>query len=394
MRTLNIHAISFSYTTTKPAIKNPPDPPSSYNIENALIVFVSIEKGDSQKTVYQAAGDIIAHAKTVGVNKIVIYPYAHLSSNLANPTQAFNILSMLEKRLIEKRMNVHRAPFGWYKKFTLHAAGHPLSELSRTFKEEEKPYLKIGKKMEKLKEDYLKRFGFEIAPEKIIIKEPWSLLSLLPFSNGRKICYSKELIQDDDCGIICTVINIKPEKIFFWDCLDRELSDAINYMKNMKITYDKKIIKAAYRDYEAVIGMETSDGRKLFKNSMLITLIADRIIDVNKGVTPVLPIKYSPIQLAVITKGEVDKPYIERVYSIVQKTGLQRTVVDDDAGKRLGEKIRKYGKLWTPIVIIIGPREEKTESVIIRFRKKNEQYMVGVNELEKELKNIIGGEDF
>ena len=62
----------------------------------------------------------------------MIYPYAHLSSDLASPSSAVNILKEIVRVLADSTsLEVRRAPFGYYKKFTVTCKGHPLSELSR-----------------------------------------------------------------------------------------------------------------------------------------------------------------------------------------------------------------------------------------------------------------------
>jgi threonyl-tRNA synthetase len=64
----------------------------------------------------------------------MIYPYSHLSSNLARPQTAISILKNVTDILIAAgTLEVRRAPFGCYKKFTITCKGHPLSELSREF---------------------------------------------------------------------------------------------------------------------------------------------------------------------------------------------------------------------------------------------------------------------
>ena len=69
--------------------------------------------------------------------RIVVYPYAHLSSTLASPDLAEKFLKDAESSL-KHDFEVARAPFGWYKAFTLASKGHPLSELSREFSAGEK----------------------------------------------------------------------------------------------------------------------------------------------------------------------------------------------------------------------------------------------------------------
>ncbi|HIP34739.1 MAG TPA: threonine--tRNA ligase [Methanothermococcus okinawensis] len=103
-------------------------------MEECLTVFTAVEKGDEKNQemiVKNALDEIIKVAKNLKVNSIVVYPYAHLSSDLASPKVAKEILIEMEKRLKEVGYNVLRAPFGWYKSFKISCKGHPLSELSR-----------------------------------------------------------------------------------------------------------------------------------------------------------------------------------------------------------------------------------------------------------------------
>jgi threonyl-tRNA synthetase len=99
------------------------------------VVFVSVEKDDElniEEIVDSASKSIIDVAGRIGVNSIVLYPYAHLSSNLAPPKVAIDILVRLEESLRGGGVSVHRSPFGWYKQFEIKCKGHPLSELSRS----------------------------------------------------------------------------------------------------------------------------------------------------------------------------------------------------------------------------------------------------------------------
>ncbi len=101
-------------------------------VEEALVVLTAVEKSDkdSRRIVEELVKNIKDVARQVSAEKIVLYPYAHLSSELANPELAIKILNEAEKEL-KKSFNVVKAPFGYYKEFELKVKGHPLSELSR-----------------------------------------------------------------------------------------------------------------------------------------------------------------------------------------------------------------------------------------------------------------------
>ncbi|HEC72533.1 MAG TPA: threonine--tRNA ligase [Thermoplasmatales archaeon] len=76
----------------------------------------------------------------------MLYPYAHLSSNLASPKKAQEILVEIEYKLRNENFNVKRSPFGWYKAFKISCKGHPLSELSREI-------IPVGEETESLKKE-------------------------------------------------------------------------------------------------------------------------------------------------------------------------------------------------------------------------------------------------
>ncbi len=141
MRVLYIHTEHFGWQAREPAVEIR-DEPNSGAVKNALVVFVAVERGDvdSEEYLRQVAQDIVKTAEGVKAESIVIYPYAHLSSDLARPYTAREVLNRLYHLVkAEFRGGVYKAPFGYYKAFELKCLGHPLSELSRSFKPEVKP---------------------------------------------------------------------------------------------------------------------------------------------------------------------------------------------------------------------------------------------------------------
>ncbi len=143
MRLLLIHAKSFMFRALEKAIDEAEEVEESgkqYEFRNALVVFTTIEDGDEKDIlaiVERATNEILDVKSKVNAEIIVLYPYAHLSQNLAPPSTAKKILNSLAQRISEQGVKVFKAPFGWYKEFVLHCFGHPLSELSRTISIEE-----------------------------------------------------------------------------------------------------------------------------------------------------------------------------------------------------------------------------------------------------------------
>jgi threonyl-tRNA synthetase len=135
MKLLFIHSDYIEYQVKEKAIKNPEETDKKTDrFEEALTAFTAVEKVDEKsprQAVLDAVTEIEKTAEQLKVKNIMLYPYAHLSSNLANPKKAQEILIEIEYELKNKNFNVKRAPFGWYKSFKISCKGHPLSELSR-----------------------------------------------------------------------------------------------------------------------------------------------------------------------------------------------------------------------------------------------------------------------
>ena len=142
MKILTIHADFIEFEAKKKALKAAEEgiKEGKQRVEECLVVFTAVEKRDeadlkavTDKFVEQVK-DIAGQVKA---KTIVLYPYAHLSSSLSSPAQAEQLLKNTEK-ILAKEYKVTRAPFGWYKSFTIACKGHPLSELSREFSVESK----------------------------------------------------------------------------------------------------------------------------------------------------------------------------------------------------------------------------------------------------------------
>lgn len=135
MKMLLMHSRETWYKAVKPAIEKPPDGPKEENIGESIVVFISVESEDGTPEVELAIKEILDHAKSVKIRRILVYPFAHLSQDLASPERAHSILFELESRLKNiPGYEIHRAPFGWYKAFKVICAGHPMCEVSRTIR--------------------------------------------------------------------------------------------------------------------------------------------------------------------------------------------------------------------------------------------------------------------
>jgi len=105
-----------------------------YRVEECLVVFSSVEKGDEEnfdQVAEKALEEVLAVVEQVKATTIVLYPWVHLSDTPSRPDIALRVLKLMEAELKKKEFSVTRAPFGWYKAFDIKCKGHPLSELSR-----------------------------------------------------------------------------------------------------------------------------------------------------------------------------------------------------------------------------------------------------------------------
>ena len=147
MKILSLHCDYLKFKPLKKAIKEPEELKSKEEvlIENPLGIFVAVEKSDEtsqKKSVDELVSNVLDLKDKVKAERIVLYPYAHLSSSLAAPDFAKKVLEEAEEILRKKGVEIYRAPFGYYKEFELKCKGHPLAELSREIqiKEEKEEY--------------------------------------------------------------------------------------------------------------------------------------------------------------------------------------------------------------------------------------------------------------
>jgi threonyl-tRNA synthetase len=136
MQILFIHADRFEWEAlerTKYAVDVPEEGRKGVS-EEVLVAFTAVERrdeGDPRAVVVEASRQIQEVRDTVQAERVVLYPYAHLSPDLARPSKAVEILDSLAASLRDAGLEVDYSPFGWYKRFDIACKGHPLSELSR-----------------------------------------------------------------------------------------------------------------------------------------------------------------------------------------------------------------------------------------------------------------------
>jgi threonyl-tRNA synthetase len=139
MKILSLHCDYLKFKPLKKAVKSISDlseeEKSLTEVKDPLGIFVAVEKSDESKGLENSIKELIENTEDLmdktKAKKVVLYPYAHLSSNLSSPDFAQTVLEQTEKKLKAKKIETFRAPFGYYKEFELKCKGHPLAELSR-----------------------------------------------------------------------------------------------------------------------------------------------------------------------------------------------------------------------------------------------------------------------
>lgn len=108
-----------------------------YRVEEAVVLFTSVEREDTPEVASEMLRQVAEFMGRLGVKRLLIYPYAHLSPDLARPEKALELLRRMETEARSMGIEVHRAPFGWNKRFTLSVKGHPLAEQLRVVTKED-----------------------------------------------------------------------------------------------------------------------------------------------------------------------------------------------------------------------------------------------------------------
>lgn len=140
MRLLQLHSDFIEYEPIDKEIDEAEEitSKSKQRIEDLVVNLISVELGDDKEIVSAALDEMFDYLERVKSKRILIYPYSHLSSNLAPPNIAFQILKSMESSA-KKSLEVYRAPFGWTKSFNVKVKGHPLAENFRILSKQEAP---------------------------------------------------------------------------------------------------------------------------------------------------------------------------------------------------------------------------------------------------------------
>lgn len=130
MRGLLLHARKFSYTPVKKEIEVAELAAKGEKISfgRCLVFFVAFEEGDGEANLDIAVKDVKSDSDQVKEKVVVVYPFVHLTERPLAPDASLKLLGSLAKKLGEQGLEVHKAPFGWTKSFSVETMPHALAE--------------------------------------------------------------------------------------------------------------------------------------------------------------------------------------------------------------------------------------------------------------------------
>jgi threonyl-tRNA synthetase len=134
MRILLLHSDFIEYQPISKEIQTAEDIPSKSKekIDEVIVALIAVEKDDDESIIGDVCKELKTYGETIKCDNLLIYPYAHLSSDLATHSKAHALLISIEKQTRDLFKNVNRAPFGWTKSFNIKIKGHPLAEHAKT----------------------------------------------------------------------------------------------------------------------------------------------------------------------------------------------------------------------------------------------------------------------
>ena len=134
MKILQLHADFIEYRPIKKEISIAEEADTKLvRDEDLVVLFIAFEPGDDDEIVKKAVGETRKFLEKLGADRIMLYPFAHISQDLAKPSEALRLLDSMENEAKARGLKTTRAPFGWNKALQIKVKGHPLAEMSRSY---------------------------------------------------------------------------------------------------------------------------------------------------------------------------------------------------------------------------------------------------------------------
>ena len=102
MKVLQLDVENMSYELIEPeASVYDESEEKNFTVEDAVVMLVSIEKGDDEEVATEAIKETTGFMQKQKRKLLLIYPFAHLSRNLESPREASELLEFMRKTASE-----------------------------------------------------------------------------------------------------------------------------------------------------------------------------------------------------------------------------------------------------------------------------------------------------
>jgi threonyl-tRNA synthetase len=108
-----------------------------------------------------------------------------------------------------------------------------------------------------------------------------------------------------------------------------------------------------------------------------------------KGEKPQFPLWLAPAQVRILPVSEEYVEYSKTVANDLEQAHIRVEI--DDRDTTLGKKIRAAEKLWTPIILVLGEKEESEKKVSARYRYNNVQEFQPLEEIVNFIQGKVKG---
>ncbi|MEM2939436.1 MAG: threonine--tRNA ligase [Candidatus Bathyarchaeia archaeon] len=187
MKILQLHSNFIEYRPVEREISQAEDvEQKTYRIEDLVVLFTCVERDDNLEIARRAIDEVKVFLDKVGANRVLIYPYAHLSADLAGPFEALRVLEEMKAYAEKLGVEVYRAPFGWCKEFSISVKGHPLAEQFKSIVSGGKEAAEKGEMVSRAleAEEKIKSYWFILKPDGSMI--PIEEFDFTRYENLRK----------------------------------------------------------------------------------------------------------------------------------------------------------------------------------------------------------------
>ncbi|MCK4823608.1 hypothetical protein KA005_48095 [bacterium] len=130
MKLLILHCREFGFELGKKGRLAEEVEEESCSCGECVIAFVCVEKEDGAGKVPDAVREITGIAEKVAAKEIIVFPFAHLSNELAGPEDARRIARDIYEGI--EGYSKKWVPFGWFKVWSMRSMGHSLASNFRS----------------------------------------------------------------------------------------------------------------------------------------------------------------------------------------------------------------------------------------------------------------------